>query len=129
MKATLKNYRQAPRKVRLLADLVRGKSVERALMELSFVSKKAAEPFSKLISSAVANAKEAEGKGEKDLFIKTIRVDEGVTFERFRARARGVAAPIKKRSSHIYVELSEIKNSSEMTSEKNREARSKKQVA
>jgi large subunit ribosomal protein L22 len=104
MKAVLKNYRQSPRKVRLLADLVRGKSVTQALQTLSFVNKRASEPFAKVIRSAEANAK-MQGVDPKTLFIKTVAVDKGAVLKRFMPRARGSAAQILKRSSHIVVEL------------------------
>ncbi len=106
MKARLKNYRQSPRKVRLVADLVRGKSVERALTILSFLDKKAALPVRKLITSAVANA-EQKGVQKENLTIRDIQVNPGFSFVRYRARARGRAAPIRKRSSHVDVVLSE----------------------
>lgn len=108
MKAFLKNYRQSPRKVRLIADLVRGKKVPEALTALQFVDKRASGPFAKVIQSAVANAV-AEGKDEKKLFIKTVTVDKGVTIKRFMPRARGSASRINKRNSHIRVELAERK--------------------
>ena len=108
MKAFLKNYRQSPRKVRLIADLVRGKSAVEALTTLQYVDKRAAGPFSKLIQSAVANAKD-QGKQEDKLFIKKVSVDKGVTFKRFMPRARGSASRINKRNSHITVELGEKK--------------------
>jgi large subunit ribosomal protein L22 len=104
MKAVLKNYRQSPRKVRLLADLVRGKKVAQALEALSFMNKRAAEPVMKLINSAVANAKH-EGVDAKNLFVKSITVDKGMVLKRIMPRARGSAARILKRSSHIAVEL------------------------
>ncbi len=104
MKAVLKNYRQSPRKVRLIADLVRGKKVADALGILKFADKRAAEPFAKVIRSAQANAVQAGADAEK-LFIKTVAVNKGVTLKRFRARARGSASRINKRSSHITVEL------------------------
>ncbi len=104
MKAVLKNYRQSPRKVRLLADLVRGKKVAKALEVLSFTNKRAAEPVVKLINSAVANAKQHGADVEK-LFIKSIAVDKGIVLKRFMPRARGSAAQILKRASHISVEL------------------------
>lgn len=104
MKAVLKNYRQSPRKVRLLADLVRGKRVKQALQTLSFANKRASEPVTKLINSAVANAKQHGADVEK-LFVKSIAVDKGVVLKRFMPRARGSAAQILKRSSHIVVEL------------------------
>jgi len=108
MKAFLKNYRQSPRKVRLLADLVRGKSVPEALTTLQFVDKRAAEPFAKVIKSAVANAKD-HGKNIEKLFVKTVTVNKGVTMKRFMPRARGSASRINKRNSHILVELGEKK--------------------
>ena len=104
MKAVLKNYRQAPRKVRLLADLVRGKNVDEALQTLKFTNKRASEPFAKVISSAKANAA-SEGVDTDNLIIKTVTVDGGTVFKRFRARARGSSSQILKRNSHITVEL------------------------
>ena len=108
MKAFLKNYRQSPRKVRLIADLVRGKKVNDALTTLKFVDKRAAGPFAKVISSAAANATD-QGKNLENLFIKTVAVDKGVVFKRFMPRARGSASRINKRNSHIRVELGEKK--------------------
>lgn len=104
MKAVLKNYRQSPRKVRLIADLVRGKKVSDALNTLQFVDKRASLPFSKLITSAKANAVQQGANAEK-LFIKTVTVDQAATLKRFRPRARGSASRINKRNSHIAVEL------------------------
>jgi large subunit ribosomal protein L22 len=106
MKAVLKNYRQSPRKVRLLADLVRGKEVKKALGVLSFVNKKASEPFAKLIRSAEANAK-AQGMDPDRLIIKNVAVDKGEVYKRFMPRARGAASAIHKRNSHISIELGE----------------------
>lgn len=104
MKAFLKNYRQSPRKVRLLADLVRGKQVVRADAILAATNKRASEPFRKLLASAVANAK-AQGKDAEALVVKAVAVDEGTTMKRFMPRARGSASPIHRRSSHVSVEL------------------------
>lgn len=106
MKAILKNYRQSPRKVRLVADVVRGKKVAEALAVLRFVDKRAAVPFTKLIESAIANAKQA-GKSVDRLFIQKVSVDDARTLKRFMPRARGSASRINKRSSHILVELGE----------------------
>jgi large subunit ribosomal protein L22 len=105
MKAVLKNYRQSPRKVRLLADLVRGKKVKNALDLLAFADKRAAEPFAKVILSAEANAK-LTGVDTSKLIIKTVAVNKGTVIKRFMPRARGSASAIKKRNSHITVELS-----------------------
>ena len=104
MKAILKNYRQSPRKVRLIADVVRGKKVTEALNLLKFVDKRAAGPFAKVVQSAVANAVVA-GKDPARLIIKKVAVDKGTVLKRFTPRARGSASRINKRNSHISVEL------------------------
>jgi len=104
MKAFLKNYRQSPRKVRLIADLVRGKKVSEALVTLQFVDKRAADPFAKMIKSAVANATD-QGKNTANLVVKNVTVNKGVTYRRMMPRARGSASRINKRNSHILVEL------------------------
>ncbi len=104
MKAVLKNYRQSPRKVRLVADLVRGKSVKQALETLKFVNKRASDPFTKLINSALANAK-SNGVAVETLVIKSVAVDKGTVLKRVMPRARGSAARINKRNSHLSVEL------------------------
>jgi large subunit ribosomal protein L22 len=100
--AQLKNYRQAPRKVRLVADLVRGKSAARALMLLDTLPKRASLPMAKLIRSAVANA----GAPASELYVSKIAVDGGVVLKRMMPRARGRGAQILKRTSHVVVELS-----------------------
>jgi large subunit ribosomal protein L22 len=104
MKAILKNYRQSPRKVRLLADLVRGKKIQTAIDLLAFADKRAAEPFAKVIRSAEANAKGA-GADVTKLIIKNVSVNKGTVLKRFMPRARGSASAIRKRNSHIAVEL------------------------
>lgn len=104
--ATLSDYRQAPRKVRLLADLVKGKPVDLALLELHHRSKRAAPIFEKLIRSALANAK-ALGMNEKTLVVKDIRVDKGPVLKRSRPRAHGRAFPIHKHTSRLFVLLSD----------------------
>lgn len=105
MKATLSNYRQSPRKVRLVADSIRGKRVDRALIELANMPKRASAPVSKVLSSALANAKAQTGVAEKDLIVQKITVDGGLSFVRFLPRARGRATPLTKRTSHIDIEL------------------------
>ena len=104
--AKLSGYRQAPRKVRLVAGLVRGKSVENAIVELNHRAKRAAPIFVKLIQSAVANAK-AQGMDVKTLIISELRVDKGPVLKRSRPRAQGRAFPIHKHTSHIMISLSE----------------------
>ncbi len=106
MKAFLKNHRQTPRKTRLVADLVRGKSVSNALDMLSFTDKKSAIAIKTLIESAVANAKQA-GVDTAKLFIKELRVDEGLKMNRWRPRERGRAAPFRRRTSKISLILGE----------------------
>ncbi len=104
MKAILKNYRQSPRKVRLLADLVRGKKVTEALATLKLLDKRAAGPFAKVIESAIANAK-SSGATVESLKVTRVTVDKGTILKRFMPRARGSASRINKRNSHISVEL------------------------
>jgi large subunit ribosomal protein L22 len=106
MRAFLKNNRQAPRKVRLLARTFVGKQVTVAISELSFMPHKAAETLRKLVASAAANAKMADTSLTDELLtIKNITVDKGITYKRYMPRAFGRAAPIRKECSHILVEL------------------------
>ena len=108
MKAFLKNYRQSPRKVRLVADVIRGKKVEAARALLDALPKRAALPVKKLLMSAVANAKSAGVVSPAgDLYVREIRVDEGPTLKRQMPRAFGRSAPIRKRTSHISLFLAE----------------------
>lgn len=104
MKATLKNYRQSPRKMRLVAGLIRGKKVANAEVILKNSIKNASLPFSKLLNSAVANAKNL-GIDKENLSIKEVRVDGGYVLKRMMPRARGSAYVIKKRTSHINLAL------------------------
>ncbi len=104
--AKLSQYRQAPRKVRLVATLLKGMTVETALLELTHRTKRVAPVFHKLVLSAVANAK-AQGIDEKSLTVKGIRVDKGPVLKRSRPRAQGRAFPIHKHTSHIVVTLTD----------------------
>ncbi len=108
MKAFLKNYRQSPRKVRLVADLIKGKSVSEAFNLLINTPKIATLPINRLLKSAVANAKN-KGLDEKNLHIKELRVDGGVVLKRIMPRARGSAYGIKKRTSRVIISLEEKK--------------------
>ena len=101
MKASLPNLRISPRKVRLVASLVKGKSVEQALAQLKFLTKRSTDPVTKLINSAVANSRVAPDK----LFVKDIRVDKGQVLKRLMPRAFGRGARINKRSSQVNVIL------------------------
>ena len=108
MKASVTSVRISPRKVRMVADAVRGKSVSQAMSILTFTRKKAAFPVQKLLKSAVANAVENNGIDDVDnLMIDQIVVDEGPTLKRYTPRARGRATPIRKRTSHIRIALRE----------------------
>jgi large subunit ribosomal protein L22 len=112
MRAFLKNYRQSPRKVRLVANVIRGKQVPDALVALSVLPKRATTSLKKLLESAVANAKTDEGKSDaKLLFVKEIQVNKGTTLKRSLPRAMGRATPINKRSSHVTIVLAERKKS------------------
>ena len=103
--AQLNNYRQSPRKVRLLADLIRGKRVAEALVSLEYAGKRASLPFMKLLKSAVANAKHNFDMKEETLFVKAVEVNQGDTLMRRMPRARGSAVPIRKRTSHLVITL------------------------
>lgn len=107
MKAQLTNYRQSPRKVRLVAGLVRGMQVTAADAELTFLAKRSADPIKKLLASAVANAKANFSAKEENLYIKEMRVDKGVTMRRSMPRSHGMSNRINKRSSHVLVVLEE----------------------
>ena len=106
MRAKLRYLRVAPRKARLVIDLVRGKNVADAINILTFTRRAASEPVRKLIESAIANAESASADIDR-LFVETIFVDEGPTLRRFRPRAMGRATRINKRTSHVTCVLSE----------------------
>jgi large subunit ribosomal protein L22 len=105
MKATLTQYGQSPRKVRLVVNAIRGKSVANALAQLSVMNKRAAAPIEKLVRSAVANAKQNANTEADTLFIKEVRVEKGVTLKRSMPAARGTAHPIHKHRSQVYLIL------------------------
>jgi len=106
--AKLKYLRISSRKVRLIADLIRGKKIEEAQNILNFTVKKTAEPLSKLLKQAVASAKNNFQIDESNLYIAKILVDEGPKYKRWRARSRGRANEIQKKTSHIAISLEEI---------------------
>lgn len=106
--AKLKNIRIAPRKVRLVADLIRGKSVGNAQSILNFTVRKASQPIAKLLKSAVANAKNNFQMGESDLRVSKIIVDEGPKYKRWMMKARGQAGEIQKKTSHVTLFLDKI---------------------
>ena len=107
-RAIARQVRMSPRKVRLVVDQIRGKSVNEAYAILQFSKKAAADPVGKTLRSAVANARnKAEDSGDvldvDELMVATAFVDEGPTQMRWRAAAMGRAAPLRKRTSHITV--------------------------
>jgi len=106
MKAYLHNYRQSPRKVRLVATLLKGKKVEDALIELDFLAKRASDPIKKLLLSAISNAKNL-GKEKENLYIKELRVDKGITMKRMMPAAMGTGHRINKRTSNVLIALEE----------------------
>ena len=105
MRAVAKYVRIAPRKARLVADEIRGKSYPQAVSVLQFTNKRAAEIVGGVVNSAAANAENNNDLDPDDLFVREVRVDEGPTIKRYRARAMGRATMIRKRTSHITVEL------------------------
>lgn len=117
MKATLTNYRQSPRKVRLVATLIKGKKVNDALVELSFLNKRASDPIKKLIASAAANAVANFKQDKEDLVVKNLTVDKGIVLKRFLPGARGRAYRLNRRGSNITVTL-DIKTAEEKKTKK-----------
>jgi large subunit ribosomal protein L22 len=107
VRAVGKYLRVSPYKVRLVADLVRGKKVDEALTLLKFLPKKGGRLINKTLRSALANAENTQTIDVDTLFIKTILVDEGPKLKRFRPRAMGRATRILKRTSHITMVLAE----------------------
>jgi len=112
VKASLKYLHISPRKVRLIAGLVKKLPVKEAESQLRYSSQRSAQPMLKLLRSAIADAENNFHLEKDNLYIAGIRVDEGPALKRWRARARGTAYPIKKRSSHVFLVLKEISSSS-----------------
>jgi len=104
--AQLNSYRQSPRKVRIVADVLRGKSVKDAKKKLDFITKRATGPLHKLLNSAIANAKDL-GAAVENLTVKAITVDGGKILYRRRPVSHGSAHTIHKRTSHIKIVLIE----------------------
>ena len=105
--AKLKGARMSAQKARLVADQIRGKSVESALEILQFSTKKGADIIKKVLESAIANAEHNDGADGDELKVSTIFVDEGMTMKRIKPRAKGRADRIFKRSCHITVKVAE----------------------
>ena len=108
--ARVKHIRVTPQKARRVVALIKGKQAQEALAILKFAPQAASEPVYKLVESAIANArvkadKDGEFLDEQDLYVSNAYVDEGTTLKRFRPRAQGRAFQIKKRTSHITIQL------------------------
>ena len=110
--AHARNIRQSARKVRLVVGIIRGMSVSGALAQLSVMTKAARVPVEKLLRSAIANAENNFQKNSADLFIKEVQVNQGTPLKRWRPRAFGRAAPLKKHSCHISIVLDEVAGAS-----------------
>lgn len=139
VKAQLNSLRLAPRKVRAVANLLKGKNVNDALGQLEYFVRRPAEPIKKLLNSAIANAENNFSMVKDNLYIKSIIVDEGVKLKRMRAKGFGRAAAIQKKTSHIRLILDEYraglrkektarakKETSEVTTEETRKNEFKK---
>jgi len=112
VKAQAKYVRMSPRKARLVAEHIRGRSVPEARAVLAFTSREAAGVLQKVLQSAVSNAEANHGIAEDRLYVKTTYVDGGPVMKRWRARARGRVARIRKRTCHITVTLAERQQAS-----------------
>lgn len=120
VKAQLNQLRMAPRKVRLVANLIKGLHVEDARIQLELMTKKSSDPMLKLLNSAVANAKNNHKLDENTLFVSKVMVNGGPTIKRWFPRAMGRAFPIKKRTCSIILVLSELEGEKP---EKNKKAK------
>ncbi len=105
--AQLNNLRQAPRKVRMVVDVVKGKNALKALEALEFVVRRSSQPIAKLLRSAIANAEHNFNMVPSNLYVKDFQVDEGVKLKRFRPKARGAVGEIQKKTSHLRLTLAE----------------------
>ena len=106
--ATLKFARISARKVKIVADLIRGKKVDEALAIVQFTPKASSEIIEKLLKSAIANAENNHGMNRGNLVVSEIYANQGPTMKRIRAAAKGSAVRIRKRTSHITIKLREV---------------------
>lgn len=127
--ATLRNLQMSPRKVRLVADLIRGASVKEAQTQLQFSAKGASKPVLKLLNSAIANADHNFNLDTSSLRIKTILVNEGPVLKRFMPRAFGRATTIRKRMSHVKIVLEGEEGTAPATKKKAEKKEDKKETA
>ncbi len=118
VKAKLRHLRIAPRKVRLVVDMIRGEKVSEAKLILRFTINRSSRPVLKLLNSAVANAKNDFSLDESNLYVSEIRVDEGPKLKRWMPRARGMATEIQKKTSHVIMTLEEIDKTKKVVKKK-----------
>jgi len=128
VRAKLRYLKIAPRKVRLVIDLIRGLPLAEARNQLKFVHKRAAKPILKLLESAVANAKNNFNLDENNLYIKKITADEGPKLKRWRPRAYGRATQILKRSTHVTIILDEMEKKEEQKETKKERPKQNKSI-
>ena len=107
--AIARYIRMSPRKVKVVIDMIRGKSAKEAAAILTYTPKAACEPVLKVLNSAIANAENNLDMNRDDLYVAEAYANQGPTLKRYRARARGSASPIRKRTSHITVILDQVK--------------------
>ena len=107
--ATARYIRMSPRKVKVVIDMIRGKSAKEAAAILTYTPKAACEPVLKVLNSAIANAENNLDMNRDDLYVAEVYANQGPTLARYRARARGSASPIRKRTSHITIILDQVK--------------------
>ena len=108
-RAIARYIRISSRKVKIVIDMIRGKSVKEAAAILAYTPKSASEPVLKLLNSAIANAENNLDMNRDDLYVAEVYANQGPTLQRDRARARGSASPIRKRTSHITIILDQVK--------------------
>lgn len=108
IKASIKNLRISPKKVRLVAGLIRGRKVQDAIYQLQFMNKKSSQPLRDLLTSAIANAEHNFKLSQDNLYIKEIAVNQGLTLKRYTPRAQGRATTIRKKMSHVNLVLAEV---------------------
>ncbi|OGG73263.1 50S ribosomal protein L22 [Candidatus Kaiserbacteria bacterium RIFCSPLOWO2_01_FULL_53_17] len=125
MKASLQNFKQSPRKVRLVADMIRGKRITAARDALVFLPKKSSPEIQKLLDSAVANAR-SQGFAPEDLIVKTITVDKGAVLRRMKPMARGRGARINRTMSIVKLELDVQQNKEQKTENKKEKTKAEK---
>ncbi|MDO4565047.1 MAG: 50S ribosomal protein L22 [Clostridia bacterium] len=106
--ATAKYIRISSRKVKIVIDVIRGKSVNEAAAILSYTPKAASEPVLKVLNSAIANAENNLNMNRDELYVAEVYANQGPTLKRYRPRARGSASPIRKRTSHITIVLDQV---------------------